>query len=139
MKYIAMGNSVSIDQQLDLIKPFTAIQIKEAIFSIGNNKSPELDGFGSGFFKASWNLVSGDVITAVKEFFLTCKFPKTISSTLLVLIPKIDNPSNAKDYRPIACCSTLYKCVSKLICKRLSNVLPLLMNENRGPLLGIGL
>lgn len=51
---------------------------------------------------------------------------------MLVLIPKINNPSNAKDYRPIACCSTLYKCISKLICNRLSVILPYLVNENQG-------
>lgn len=59
-------------------------------------------------------------------------FPKSFASTLLVLIPKVDCLSSAKDYKPIACCSSLYKCISKLLCKRLSGVLPSLVNENQG-------
>lgn len=99
------------------------------IFSIGSSKSHGKDGFGAGFYKASWSIISRDVIAAVKYFFTTCKFPKAVSSTSLVLIPKIENPSSAKDYRPIACCSTLYKCTSKLICSRL---IPNIVNENHG-------
>ncbi|XP_060971357.1 uncharacterized protein LOC115703860 [Cannabis sativa] len=42
-----------------------------------------------------------------------------------------ENPSNARDYRPIVCCSTIYKCISKLLCSRLAGVLPSLINQNQ--------
>lgn len=72
------------------------------------------------------------MVTAVNEFFTTCKLPKNFSSTLFVLIPKNEYPSSAKDYRSITCCSTLYKCISKLICSRLNEALPIIVNENQG-------
>ncbi|CAN1156584.1 hypothetical protein LINPERHAP2_LOCUS21031 [Linum perenne] len=39
----------------------TALEIKEAMFSISGNKSLGLDGFGSSFFKHSWDVVGGDI------------------------------------------------------------------------------
>ncbi|KAJ8445673.1 hypothetical protein Cgig2_007149 [Carnegiea gigantea] len=44
------------EQQVDLCKPFTDKDIKDAMFSIPNHKSPDLDGFSSGYFKASWSI-----------------------------------------------------------------------------------
>lgn len=72
------------------------------------------------------------MINAVREFFAHCKLPKLFASTILVLIPKIDNPNCAKNFRSIACCSTFYKCISKLICNRLSIVLPVIIHNNQG-------
>ncbi|XP_062086264.1 uncharacterized protein LOC133792379 [Humulus lupulus] len=45
---------------------------------------------------------------------------------------KVDRPSKAVDYRPIVCCNTLYKCISKILCSRLSEVLSYLINSNQG-------
>ncbi|XP_062093926.1 uncharacterized protein LOC133799958 [Humulus lupulus] len=49
--------------------------------------------------------------------------------TIISLIPKVDSPSKAADYRPIACCNTLYKCISKMLCVRLARVLPVLVSS----------
>ncbi|XP_062075144.1 uncharacterized protein LOC133779168 [Humulus lupulus] len=47
---IEQGSKLSLDQQLGLLKPFSYKEIKRAIFSIPDTKSPGPDGFGSGFF-----------------------------------------------------------------------------------------
>lgn len=123
-KFILEGPVLNLDQQLDIVRPFTSKDIKEAYFSIGNSKSPGLDGFGAGFFKASWPTIGKDMVAAINEFFTSCNLPKVFSAAIMVLIPKNDNPSNACDFRPISYCSTIYKCVAKLICNRLNSVLP---------------
>lgn len=50
LNFIGKGKILTIDQQICLIKPFSDKEIRDAMFSFGNNKSPGLDGFGSGFF-----------------------------------------------------------------------------------------
>ncbi|XP_062089750.1 uncharacterized protein LOC133796296 [Humulus lupulus] len=109
---VEMGSKLSIDQQLQLLKPFSHKEIRDAIFSIPNIKSPSPDGFGSAFFKVLWQEIGSEVCRAVGQFFETGSIPEELLNTTLSLVPKIDNPSRAVDYRPIACCSTIYICIS---------------------------
>ncbi|XP_062103567.1 uncharacterized protein LOC133814648 [Humulus lupulus] len=99
----ALGPVLSIEDQLALIKPFSYKDVKVAMFSISSIKSPGLDGFGAA-----------------------------LNSTILTLIPKMDHPNTAADFRPIVCCTTLYKCISKMLCHRVSGILPKLVNQNQG-------
>ena len=48
---VQLGQTLSLDQQLQLCQPFTDNDIKQAIFSIPNHKSPGPDGFNMAFIK----------------------------------------------------------------------------------------
>ncbi|XP_062115116.1 uncharacterized protein LOC133829344 [Humulus lupulus] len=106
--------------------------VKNAMFSIGFIKSSGPDGYGSGFFKAMWNEIGDDISDAILGFFQHGSLPKGLNNALLTLIPKVPNPTKAVEYRPIACCNALYKCISNMICSRLNVVLPVLINQNQG-------
>lgn len=54
-KFVSLRNTLSIEHEINLIKPFSSSEIEETLFGIGSNKSPGFDGFGSGFFKHSWD------------------------------------------------------------------------------------
>uniref|UniRef100_A0A803P4W1 Retrotransposon Copia-like N-terminal domain-containing protein n=1 Tax=Cannabis sativa TaxID=3483 RepID=A0A803P4W1_CANSA len=129
---IAMGSKLTLDQQVHLLKPFSLKEVRAAMFSILNTKSPGPDRFGSGFLMSVWPEVGKDIHRAITHFFDTNQFPEELHRTTLSLIPKIDGPSKAIDYRPIACCTTLYNGVSKLICSRLANVLLALVSQDQG-------
>ncbi|XP_074299986.1 uncharacterized protein LOC141631182 [Silene latifolia] len=98
--------------------PLTDEEIKHAMFSIPGNKAPGPDGYSSQFFKDSWSIVGKDIIKAVKSAYESGKVLKECNNTILTLIPKIDNPESVLQFRPIACCTTLYKCLAKVICNR---------------------
>jgi len=54
-----------------------------------------------------------------------------VGHTNLILIPKIHSPKEAGDFRPIACCVVIYKCISKMTCSRLRKMLPYLVNGSQ--------
>ncbi|XP_062118524.1 uncharacterized protein LOC133832161 [Humulus lupulus] len=126
------GNRLTLEQQVSLLRPFSKSDVKKAIFSIHSSKSPGLDVFGSGFFKGLWENIGDEISHSVLEFFHDGFLPKSLNETVISLIPKVADPKTASDYRPIACCNTLYKCISKMLCTRLSEVLPFLVHSNQG-------
>ncbi|GJS20963.1 RNA-directed DNA polymerase, eukaryota, reverse transcriptase zinc-binding domain protein [Tanacetum coccineum] len=51
-------NKVDPGQALDMFKNVTAQEVKDAMFSMGNDKSPGSDGYTACFFKESWDIVA---------------------------------------------------------------------------------
>lgn len=54
-------------QQLDT--PFTAQEIKTAVFQMAAWKSPAHDGIPAGFFQTYWPIVQDSLISSIMEFF----------------------------------------------------------------------
>nr|GEV11220.1 hypothetical protein [Tanacetum cinerariifolium] len=103
-------------------------EIKEAMFDIGENKAPGPDGFTSAFFIHSWNVIGKELCQAIKEFFYSGKLLGKINATLITLIPKIHQPNKVSDFKPIACCNVIYKCISKILTNRIKGCLDKLVN-----------
>ncbi|KAE8728090.1 hypothetical protein F3Y22_tig00004779pilonHSYRG00078 [Hibiscus syriacus] len=124
------------DNSKDIVKAISEDEIKKAFFSQGNDKSPGPDGYTPYFFKFCWSIISFDVIVAI-NFFIQDMFLQDMflfpafNVTSIVLVPKIPGPCKVKDFRPIFCCSVVYKAISKILVSRLTNVLPDLVTLNQ--------
>lgn len=123
-----IGPSLSADLISELQAPFSSADIQASMFSLHPNKAPGPDGFNGFFFQQTWHIVGPDVVQAVQEFFSSSVLLKASNATILALIPKIPNAAHWKDFRPISCCNTVYKCITKLLAARLKKTLPSLIN-----------
>ncbi|GKB26199.1 hypothetical protein Tco_0865600 [Tanacetum coccineum] len=63
-----------------MIRPITNKEIKMAMFSIGDNKAPGLDGFFSCFFKHVWDISREDVCSVIRDFYMNGQLHAIIRS-----------------------------------------------------------
>ncbi|XP_048502930.2 uncharacterized protein LOC125498714 [Beta vulgaris subsp. vulgaris] len=129
---VAKGHVLTIDQQEALNLRFTGDDIKKALFSIPYDKAPGLDGYSSYFFKQSWDTVGTSVIEAIQDFFRSGKILREVNVIAITLIPKVKTPAAVGDFRPITCCSVIYKTITKLIYSELGKILPDLVSQTQG-------
>ena len=109
----------------------TTEEIDAALFSIDDGKAHGIDGFNSLFFKRCWHLIKENMYLAVQEFFQRSFLHWPVNTTVVTLIPKKTNVTHAKDYRPIACCTVVYKIVSMILTQRMSKVINEVMNPTQ--------
>ncbi|KAL0290465.1 UNVERIFIED_CONTAM: hypothetical protein Sradi_7049700 [Sesamum radiatum] len=122
---------LSIEEGERLISSVTDEEIKEAFFDISEDSAPGPDGYSSLFYKAAWAVVGGEVCEAVKEFFVTGRLLKQINATTLTMIPKVQMPLQVSDYRPISCCNVIYKAITKVMVKRMQQILHLIIDQSQ--------
>ncbi|GJW89182.1 RNA-directed DNA polymerase, eukaryota, reverse transcriptase zinc-binding domain protein [Tanacetum coccineum] len=114
-----------------MICPVFDMEIKQAMFDIDDDKAPGPDGFTSCFFKKAWNIIGSDICDAVREFFISGKLLKEVNATMISLIPKMNTPNKVSEFRPIACCNVLYKCISKILTNRIKSGLEKVVSINK--------
>ncbi|KAL0327023.1 UNVERIFIED_CONTAM: LINE-1 retrotransposable element O protein [Sesamum angustifolium] len=103
----------------ELLQPYTATEVKKALFQMAPLKSPGPDGMSPIFFQKFWHIVGRDVTVCVLNLLNSHIMPADLNSTHLVLIPKCKNPEFLTQFRPISLCNVVYKIASKVISNRL--------------------
>lgn len=93
----------------------TDAEIKQVIFAMGANRSPDHDGLNATFFKVCWDIISAEFYALIKEFFINNCLPSGANHTLLVLIAKKHDVLCAADNRLISLSTITYKTIAKII------------------------
>jgi hypothetical protein len=114
-----------------LCREFTDNEIGDTLFQIGPLKAPGPDRTPSQFFQQNWAVMKDDVTKAVKDFFSKGVMPEGMNDTVIVLIPKGNNPECLEDYRPISLRNVTYKIISKCLVNRLWPFLDGLISETQ--------
>lgn len=122
---------VPFELQAGLTCLATEEEIKATMFSIGGDKAPGPDGFNAAFFQRKWDKIGDNVVLAIQAFFITGTMPKGWNATALTLVPKTAAPMSMKEFRPIACCNVLYKCITKVLANRMQGILPIIINQSQ--------
>ena len=103
MDIINEGPSLNEQHKHLLNLYLTHDDIKEATWSIPENKATGLDCYNSGFYKAAWEIIGDDIVKAIHNFFDTRTFFKAWNVTAITLFPKTVCPNELGDFRPISC------------------------------------
>ena len=102
-----------------LERPFTEMEVKEAVFQCDGNKAPGPDGYSMAVFQSQWEMVKTDIIKVVEEFHGSGIINGITNETYICLIPKKLNSCRVSDFRPISLVTSLYKIIAKMLAKRL--------------------
>lgn len=107
----------------------TPEEIKATLFQMQDLKAPGLDGFPALYYKEFWYIVGESVTQVVTSFFEFGRLPKEVNSSLIILIPKISNPSSVNNFCSISLCNVVYKIILKLLVAKIQPVLHKLISR----------
>lgn len=114
---------ITVEQSLELSKEVGEDEIRSAVFEMKPFKVPGPDGLTAVFFQSFWDVVKTDIVKMVKYFFSRGYILRELNNTDIALIPKVDDPTVLKGFRPISLCNVCYKIISKVIANRLKRVI----------------
>ena len=86
-------------------------------------KAPGFDVLHAIFFKKCWHFLDDSLTSQVFYAIKSKVIPEGWNDTVIVSIPKVENPKLTTHYRPIILCNLLYKVISKVIAIHLKFVL----------------
>jgi len=116
-------NSISEADNELLVGEFSEEEIRTAVWNCESSKSPGPDGFNFGFIKFCWEILRMDVMSAVKDFATKSHWPRGSNAFFLCLVPKVENPLQLSEFRPISLVGCLYKIISKALSLHLKKVI----------------
>ena len=93
---------------------FEKVEILSVVRDLEGDKAPGLDDFSMAFFHRCWRVVERDVLAVFEEFYQHCKFEKSLNATFIALVPKKNDASNIRDFKPISLVGSLYKILAKV-------------------------
>ena len=70
------------------------------------------------------------------DFFIGGHSIRHLNITWVTLIPKVENPTSIKEFRPISMVGAIYKIISKILSSRLKEVIAPLIDESQSAFVG---
>lgn len=98
---------------------FTEEEIKEAIFSLEKDKSPELDGFQASFYKKYQDTFESNILKLFSDFYDGSSDLSRLNYSYIDLILKKYDVATIQDFRPINIKHGMIKIISKVLSLRL--------------------
>ena len=123
---------LNTEEQERLEKDLTLEELKDALNSFADNKSPGEDGFTKEFYQAFFDFLWKDLLNSYNAAFDKGSLSISQKRGTITLIPKGDeNLSDLKNWRPISLLNIDYKILSKVLAGRLEQYLPKLIHSDQ--------
>ncbi|XP_057745700.1 uncharacterized protein LOC130963614 [Arachis stenosperma] len=109
----------------------SADEIREAVWDCESSKAPGCDGYNMNFIKRCWNEIGLEFTTVATGFFQTSRLPAESNITWVALAQKFVGAREIKDLRLISMVGCVYKVISKILVRRMRQVMPELIGETQ--------
>ena len=116
----------------ELDDPFSEEEVWKTISSLPPDKAPGPDGFTGKFYKVCWPIIKQDIMAAASAVW-SRNFNnfELLNSAFITLLPKKDDVTSIRDYRPISLVHSFAKLITKLLANRLAGRLDRLITPNQ--------
>jgi hypothetical protein len=76
-----------------------------------------------GFSKKCWHILKIDFYHLYQDFYNRDVSLQAINNSMITLVPKVNNPKTAGDFRPIFLLNSVLKLITKVLANRLQLVI----------------
>ena len=73
-------------------------EIREVVFQMHPNRAPGADGFNGAFYRATWDIISSDLLEAINNFLRSGCLLTQVNHTIIYLIPKTLVPKSNDNF-----------------------------------------
>lgn len=110
------------EDNVNLMVEISKGELLKALHSFQKDKSPGPNGWPIEFYLGLYYIIRGDLLKVVEES-RSEGLIHSPHSAFNSLTPEDDNPSKLDDFRPISLCNFIYKVISKVIARRIKEIL----------------
>lgn len=121
-----------IDRMNDqLLAAFSRSKIERVIKQMHPSKTSGPDGFPAFFYQQYWTEVGETTILKFLDILNQKRSVRNWNDTYFALIPKVYQPKQVSDFRPMSLCNVSYKIIAKVLVNRMKWVLQDIISENQ--------
>lgn len=106
------------DDNRDLCREFTELEVREALFSMATNRAPGPDNILVEFYQACWEIVKDDIMSLFRNFHNGMLDVQRLNYGVITLLPKISGADKIQQFRPICLLRCPYKLITKVMDRR---------------------
>jgi hypothetical protein len=102
-----------------LTASITISELHEAMKLLPMGKALGANGFQVDFFLAMWDTLGIDILEVCQSALSSGILHRELNTGTLCLLPKGGDKTSLRNWRPIMLLGSVYKCIAKLLARRL--------------------
>lgn len=87
-------------------------------------RAPSIDRFSPLFYQNNWSTIKEEVSADILNFLNNGRMDPRMNNTMLILLPKVQEPKEVSEFRPISLVNASMRITSKILANRMKDFLP---------------
>jgi len=120
---IVTNSKLTEPEKNELDRPLTLEEFDEAVIEGNARSAPGIDGLSLPIIRICWPFIRRPFLKYINYCIGTGELSENFRGASIRLIPKKENPTQLKNWRPISLLSNMYKLFSRVINNRLKKII----------------